>query len=109
LSPDSFRRVLLSAIDEGLSSLGNSPREAIFYHLETSFQIKKKDIPLNLSEFREALERIFGPGTPYLEKIISKRLYEKVGLDFEDTEKPNLVASVDEVKKQLLHVGGEKR
>lgn len=109
MSPDNFRRVLLAAIEEGLSSLGNSPREAIFYHLETSFQIKKEDIPLNLSEFREALERIFGPGTPYLEKIISKRLYEKLGLNFEDTETRNLVVCVDDVKRQLHHSGGEKR
>jgi hypothetical protein len=109
LSVDNFRRVLLAAIEEGLSSLGNSPREAIFYHLEASFRIKKEDIPLNLSEFREALERIFGPGTPYLEKIISKRLYEKVGLNFEEAKNMNLVVCVDDVKRQLLHAGGEKR
>lgn len=108
MSPDYFSKVLLAAIEEGLSSLGNSPREAIFYHLEASFQLKKEDIPLNMTEFKQALEKIFGPGTPYLEKLISTRLYEKLGLNFEDTGTTNLVVCANTAKKHLLSNGGEK-
>lgn len=108
MSADYFSKVLLAAIEEGLSSLGNSPREAIFYHLETSFQLKKKDIPLNLTEFKKALEKIFGPGTPYLEKLITARLYEKLGLYFEDAETTNLIVCANTAKKHLLSNGGEK-
>jgi hypothetical protein len=99
---DQFKKALLGAIEEGLSSLGNSPRDAIFYHLEASFQLRKEDIPLNLTQFKQALERIFGPGTPYLEKIITRCLYEKLGLDFEDAESIDLVACVEDAKRQVL-------
>ena len=108
MSPDNFSRIVLAAIEEDLSSLGNSPREAIFYHLEASFQLKKEDIPLNLTEFKQALEKIFGPGTPYIEKLITRRLCEKLELNFEDDENVNLLIYVDDAKKRLTLKGGEK-
>jgi len=108
LSPDNFSRIVLAAIEEGLSSLGNSPREAIFYHLEASFQLKKEDIPLNLTEFKQALEKIFGPGAPYIEKLIIRQLCQKLGLNFEEDENVNLPIYVDDAKKRLSFRGGEK-
>jgi hypothetical protein len=101
LPQEKFNRVLLDAIDGGLSSLGNSPREAIFYHLENSFQLKKENIPVNLSEFKQALEGIFGPGAPYLEKIIIRRLYERLGLDFEEPGHVDFVAEVNNAKRRV--------
>ena len=108
MSPDNFSRIVLAAIEEGLSSLGNSPREAIFYHLEASFQLKKEDIPLNLTEFKQALEKIFGPGAPYIEKLIIRQLCQKLGLNFEEDENVNLPIYVDDAKKRLSFRGGEK-
>lgn len=108
MSPDNFSRIVLAAIEEGLSSLGNSPREAIFYHLEASFQLKKEDIPLNLTEFKQALEKIFGPGAPYIEKLIVRQLCQKLGLNFEEDENVNLPIYVDDAKKRLSFRGGEK-
>lgn len=96
-----FNRVLLDAIEGGLSSLGDSPREAIFYHLEASFRLKKENIPLNLSEFQQALERIFGPGAPYLEKLIIRCLYERLELGFEEPEHVDFVAYVNDAKRRV--------
>jgi hypothetical protein len=107
LSADNFDRVLIDAICEGLSSLGNSPREAIFRNLEVSFQIEKEQIPLNLVEFRKALETIFGPGTPYLERIIVNRLCKKLGLNIGDLETNNFVVCVEDLRRQL-QAGREK-
>jgi hypothetical protein len=101
-----FRDVLLAAVEESLSSLGNSPKQAILFHLETSFKIKKEGIPENVTEFAKALEKIFGPGAVYLEKLIAKRLYEKLGLDFEDEESTDFIECVDHIKKRLPHREG---
>jgi hypothetical protein len=105
LPHDHFTKVLLAAIEEGLSSLGDSPREAIFYHLEASFQLKKEDIPLNITDFKTALERIFGPGAPYIEKIITRSLYEKLGLHYEDMQNTDLVVLVDDAKRRIVRAG----
>jgi hypothetical protein len=109
LHQDKFSQALLIAIEEGLSSLGNSPRDAIFYHLENSFQLKKEDIPMNLVEFKEALEGIFGPGTVYIEKLITRRLCENFGLDLKDAETNSLLDCVEDAKRQLLPKGGGRR
>jgi hypothetical protein len=105
LSQNNFREILLAAVEESLSSLGDSPKQAILFHLECSFKIKKERIPENITEFTKALEKIFGPGAIYLEKLIAKRLHEKLGLEFEDEERWNFLANVNDVKKRLPHRG----
>lgn len=97
-----FKNILLAAVEEGLSSLGDSPKQAILFHLEASFKIKKERIPENLQEFEKALETIFGPGTQFLEKLIVKRLYEKLGLEFKEEEDCNLLKDVEQLKKCVL-------
>lgn len=97
-----LRKILLEAVEEGLSSLGDSPKHAIFFHLENSFEISKDNIPTSLTEFSKALEKIFGPGASYLEKLILKNLYEKLGLEFEEVESWNFLEYVNDVEKRLL-------
>jgi hypothetical protein len=105
LFQDNFNQALLEAIDEGLSSLGKLPREAILHNLEDHFKIKKEDIPLNLTKFDDLLEKIFGSGTQYLERTIAQRLCEKLGFDFNNLESSCLVVCVDELRRQLLPGG----
>lgn len=109
LLQNNLRKILLEAVDEGLSSLGDSPKQAIFFHLENTFKIKKEKIPANLREFEKALERIFGPGAPYLEKLIVKRLYEKLGLEFEEIESWNFLEYVNNLKECLSNRRGIKK
>ena len=97
-----FAKLLIAAVEESLASLGNSSKQSIFYHLETSFKLKKENIPANLTEFTIALERIFGPGAPYLEKLIAQRLNEKLGLNYEDKSHSDFLQCMDNAKKRLL-------
>jgi hypothetical protein len=105
LPQNNFSKVLLAAVEEGLSSLGDSPKQAILFHLESSFMIKKEEIPTSLTEFTRALEGIFGPGASYLEKLIARRLYEKLGLEFANGECWDFMRCVDSVKKHLVKKG----
>lgn len=101
MTKSDFGNILLSAVDESLSSLGESSKQAIFFHLEASFQIKKESIPAKLAEFRKALEGIFGPGAPYLERAIAKRLHEKLGLELQDSECVNFLRCVNTARKKI--------
>ena len=100
---NNFREILLAAVEESLSSLGDSPKQAILFHLECSFKIKKERIPENMTEFTKALEKIFGPGAVYLEKLIARNLHEKLGLEFEDTERWDFLEHVNDAKKHFPH------
>jgi hypothetical protein len=75
-----FDKFLVEAIDESLSSLGESPKQAILFHLENTFKIKKQEISNNINGFDDALKKTFGPGANFLEKLIINRLCEKAYL-----------------------------
>jgi len=77
-----FRSLLLEAVDEALSSLGDSVKQAIYFHLEETFEINKQEIPDKIEEFTNAIEEIFGLGAKLLEIRIMKSFYEKDGHTF---------------------------
>lgn len=71
-----FQKIFLEAVDSAFSSLGDSAKQAIYFHLETKFKVRKDEIPRRLDDFEGGLERIFGVGSKFLEILIMKRLYE---------------------------------
>jgi hypothetical protein len=98
LTQGDFERVLMSAVDEGLCLLGDSPRQAILFHLETSFQLKRENIPSSLTEFQKALEGMLGPGATYIEKAIVRHLHEKLGLSLTEEAETGFLKSVEMAK-----------
>ena len=74
-----FHELLLEAVDSALSSLGDSARQSVYFHLEEKSNIARHEIPGRIEDFDHGLERIFGVGTPFLEVLIMKKLYEEMG------------------------------
>ena len=83
----SFEEVLLESIDEALSLLGESAKQAIHFHLEKVFNINWLNIPYRIEDFAQALEKIFGEGAKILEIQIMKLLFKKVGCNFKQYPK----------------------
>ena len=77
-SEKDFEQILFEAIDETLSNLGESVKTSIYFHLEETFNIKRREIPLRINDFSNALERIFGIGARHLEILFMKNLHAKV-------------------------------
>ena len=78
-----FERLLLLAVDQALSSLGESSKQAIYFHLDKDFSIEKQEIPHKIEPFKEALEEVFGAGASFLEILIMKRLYETISINIQ--------------------------
>lgn len=74
-----FGKILLEAVDEAFDTLGASIKEALYFHLETTFAIKKETIPENPAKLSDSLERIFGLGAKFVEKMIIDSVYRKTG------------------------------
>jgi hypothetical protein len=100
LDVDEFREILLECIDQGLLVLGESPREAIYYHLEKRNLVRKDEIPEKLEDFIEGLRRIFGPGSSLIEKQIIQELFRKFDVTTEE-DCSDLLKSVRFVMKLL--------
>ncbi|MCX8153068.1 MAG: hypothetical protein N3E52_01380 [Candidatus Bathyarchaeota archaeon] len=100
---DDFDKLLLSAIDEALNSLGESVKQSIYFHIEHKFNVAKDKIPKNLEAFQGGLEKIFGTGACFIEILILKNLYSKVGLPLkEEGEQLEFVRYVNAVKESFL-------
>lgn len=68
-----YSGLLSDAVDEGLSALGQSPKESIYEVLKTDFSMRKTDIPMRFAEFSSILKENIGPGaTPLLEFIVDR-------------------------------------
>ena len=91
MAKDIFDRILLEAVDDALASLGDSARQAIYFHLENKFRIAKKDIPSHLDGFESGLAKIFGAGAKFIEILIMKKLHEKLGQPLEWDESKELI------------------
>jgi hypothetical protein len=81
LTDKAFEKLFLDAVDSAFSSLGESARQSIYFHLESELKIAKNEIPHRLEDFENGLERIFGEGNRFLEILIMKKLYEKMGAE----------------------------
>ena len=96
------RQILLKAIDESLSSLGDSARQAVYYHLENSFNLRKVEIPEKIEIFSNAIEDIFGDGAKLLKIQIMKYLHEKVGCEIMHYASQTELVFSDYIKAQVL-------
>jgi hypothetical protein len=79
LTEKAFQTCFLEAVDAAFSSLGDSAKQAIYYHLESKFKIPRDEIPCRVEAFETGLEKIFGAGTRFLEVLIMKKLHENIG------------------------------
>jgi hypothetical protein len=79
VTEETFDEILLAAVDESLSSLGQSVKQAVFFHLENKFKVPRSEIPKRIGDFANGIEKIFGLGAQFLEILIMKKLYEKIG------------------------------
>lgn len=105
MSKRKFEKLLLVAVDEGLSSLGESSRQAIYSYLDRNFRIKKQEIPKKIEAFAGAIENIFGQGASLLEILIMQKLHDKVGqqIQWQTSKDLTLAEYVSVAKESFLN------
>ena len=93
-----FKRALLEAIDDGLLTLGESGREAIYFHLQKLCSLKREDVSEKPEAFVEGLRKIFGVGAEVIERAIVKTLYCKLELKYEEGKDQGFLAYLNDAK-----------
>ncbi len=81
----SYETILLEAIDDALETLGENVKVSIYFHLQTKFNLPKEEIPNRVTDFSDALERIFGVGSKKIEILVMKFLNDKIQVNYEWT------------------------
>jgi hypothetical protein len=72
-----FEGTIIEAVDESFSTLGQSCKQAIYFHLENTFDITKHEIPSKIEPFTEAIEEIFGDAAKLVEMRIIEALHRR--------------------------------
>lgn len=99
-----FEKLLLESIDKALGSLGESARQSIYFHLQSKFKITKQEIPQRLEAFEDGLEKIFGLDAQFIEILIMKNLYSKIGhpLEWKEDRPLAFIEYVKTAKQSFL-------
>jgi hypothetical protein len=98
--PAEVCKVLLQAVDDGLSVPGEIVKAAIYDRIEKSYGLKREEIPEKLEPFHRALEDLLGESARVMEKLISKSLYSRLELNFAVRENWTLVDYVNHAEKR---------
>lgn len=108
-----FDKLLQSAVDDALTTLGESVKQAIYFHIEARFHVSKNNVSENLEDFQVGLEKIFGAGARFIEILIMKKLHSRIGLPLEieddELEFVKYVSAVEEsyLKTLAMSIGEE--
>ncbi len=96
-----FDQLLLEAIDDGLSVLGEEPRSAFYQFLATMHALPREDIPEKVEEFSKGLKKALGGAYPVVQRIILRKLFQKLGYSFHESAGLELVDYVLEAKQRF--------
>ncbi|MEM2970332.1 MAG: hypothetical protein QXR63_05300 [Candidatus Bathyarchaeia archaeon] len=101
-SNEAFDRVLRACIDEVLSEvLGDVSSAVVLRHVGGA------SLSAGIEFFAEALERIFGEGASLLETLIVRRLYAKLGIQYDVKANYEFIDYVKEAEKKWRQQKGQ--
>jgi len=95
-----FEQVLLECIDEGLSVLGNEPRQALYQYLLTICSLPREEIPGRVADFAAGLRKSLGGASKVIERIILRKLFQKTGSSFRETTDTEFTEYVADAKRR---------
>lgn len=95
-----FELLLLECIDEGLSVLGNEPREALYQYLLTICSLPREEIPNRVADFAGGLRKSLGGASKVIERMILRKLFQKTGYNFRETTDTEFTEYVADAKRR---------
>jgi hypothetical protein len=78
-----FERLLSESLDDALTDLfGEETKQIIYTWLKSEYRIAREEVPERLGDFDAALMRMFGRSSRAIRRVIVKRLYSKMRIEF---------------------------
>jgi hypothetical protein len=96
-----FSEVLLDCVDEALSVLGNEPRQAVYQYLSTIHSLDREQIPDKVDEFAAGLKKALGGASRVIERLILKKLFQRIGSTFREAADLEFTDYVSEAKRRF--------
>ncbi len=80
MTDGTFHQKVLECVDKGMAPVGESARQAIYWHIANSQHLKREEIPRKSGQFIKALEAMLGTGAKTIEKGIVMELRREFDL-----------------------------
>ena len=93
--------MLLDCIDEALSVLGNEPRQAVYQYLSTIHSLDREQIPNRVDDFAAALKKALGGASRVIERLILRKLFQRIGSTFREVADLEFTDYVGEAKRRF--------
>jgi hypothetical protein len=97
----SFNELLLDCIDEGLSILGNEPKLAVYQYLSSIHALDREEIPEKVDEFSAGMRKALGSASKVIERLILKKLFQKLGTNFRETANLEFIDYVMDARRRF--------
>ena len=97
----SFNELLLDCIAEGLSVLGNEPKQAVYQYLSSIHALDREQIPEKVDEFSAGMRKALGSASKVIERLILKKLFQKLGSNFRETSNLEFIDYVMDAKRRF--------
>jgi len=101
--------VLMCAVEQGLSTLGESVAQVIFYNIDKRYSLKRRDIVEKPNRFVEALQSIFGSGAETIQKLIIQSICAATDVNPTTLSPPTLQHCLRQAEKALATKKKTKR
>jgi hypothetical protein len=72
-------KIILEAVDEGLSSFGEFVKQVVYLQLKYKYGIERHEIPFKIEAFASATEEMFGNSAKLIHMKIIGKLHVKTG------------------------------
>lgn len=83
LRKSDFQRLLSESLDDALKDLfGEESKQMIYTWLKSEYRIASEEMPERLGDFDLALTRMFGRSSRAIRRVIVKRLYSRMRIEF---------------------------
>ena len=97
---ETLHPLILNAVDETLKAIFNKGGARVIYrYLSVECQLTKEEIPERPKIFSNSLKRLLGSAAPVIEKLIVKNLYDKLNLNFQETEDYMIANYIDDLRR----------
>jgi hypothetical protein len=96
-----FDSLLLKAIDESLSVMGEEPKKALYQYLLSIHSLKAEEIPAKIGQFALGMRRALGAASKVIEKLILKRVYERIGTSYQEVQGFDFADYVEDARQKF--------
>jgi len=90
--------------------LGDEPKKAIYQYLLTIHALPREDIPSRTDDFVSGMKKALGTASSVIERLILKKLYQRIGSTFRESQGLEFGDYVEEAKRRFevlkQHKGG---